>query len=300
MRDAAVSYWDWIAAGERVEIRARLLELARERNAGIRRQIVDGNTAEIEALDNERLIVAREVALVVAQRDARRAALDLSLFLRDRAGNPAVPSDARRPTRLELPEALVDDAGLDADIVRALGRRPEIALLEARIANAEVDVRLAKNQLLPTLNAQGYAAKDLGSGPEALLPVEFGIGAVLEVPIPLRGPRGELRVAKADRTRLSRELQFAKERVQVEVRTAHVEMITARRRAELAGKQAELAERVAEAERARFALGDSTILVVNLREEAAADAAAAEVDAIADYRRSRASYQTTTGDAPHR
>ncbi len=300
LRDAAVSYWDWIAAGERVEIRARLLELAHERDAGIRRQISDGNTAEVEALDNERLIVAREAALVVARRDARRAALDLSLFLRDPAGHPSVPSDARRPTRLEVPEALVDDVGVDEDIARALGRRPEIALLEARLANAELDARLAKNQLLPALNAQSYVAKDLGTGREALLPVEFGVGVALEVPIPLRGPRGELRAARADRKRLSRELQFAKERVEVDVRAAHVEMVTARRRAELVGKQAVLAERVAEAERARFALGDSTILVVNLREEAAADAAAAEVDAIADYRRSRARYQVATGLAPRR
>jgi outer membrane protein, heavy metal efflux system len=298
LRDAAVSYWEWIATGERVEIRAHLLELARDRDAGIRRQIIDGNTAEIEALDNERLIVAREGALVVARRDARRSALDLSLFLRDPAGRPTIPSDARRPTRLELPGALVDDAGLDADIERALTRRPEIALLEARVANAEVDVRLAKNQLLPTLTTQSYLAKDLGQGTEALLPVEVGVGAVFELPVPLRGPRGELRVAKADRTRLVKDLQLAKERVGVEVRTAHLEMTAARRRAELARQQAELAERVAAAERERFSLGDSTILIVNLREEAAADAAAAEVDALADYRKARTRYQTATGIVP--
>jgi hypothetical protein len=42
--------------------------------------------------------------------------------------------------------------------------------------------------------------------------------------------------------------------------------------------RAELAEQLADAERQRFALGDSTILIVNVREDAAADVAAARVE----------------------
>lgn len=75
-------------------------------------------------------------------------------------------------------------------------------------------------------------------------------------------------------------------------------MAAAHRRAEIAARQIELAERLAEAERQRLALGDSTILVVNLREEAAADAAASAIDASADYHKSRARYQVATGRVP--
>lgn len=297
LRDAAVAYWEWIAAGEREEIRARQLELAQARDAGLRRQIADGNAPEIEALDNERLVVGREAALVVARRDLRRAALELSLFLRTAAGDPIVPT-APASTTLELPGPLADDRALEPGIARAIAARPDLALARARLGNADVDVALAKNQLLPRLDTQGWVAKDVGRGVEPITRAELGVAVTLELPVALRTARGELRAARASHGRIARELAFMQDRVAVDVRAAYLEMTTARRRAQLARRQAELAERIAQAERARFALGDSTILVVNLREEGAAEAAAAHVDAITDYRKARVRYQAATGEVP--
>ncbi len=298
LRDAAISYWEWVAANARADIRARQLDLAKARDEGIRRQIADGNTAEVESLDNRRVIATRDVALVAARRDAQKAAFDLSLFLRDAAGAPSPPTDDRRPAELELPPRLAVDVDLDADIAAALRHRPEVAAAEQRRRNAELDARLARNQRLPVLGAQAYVAKDLGEAPPDLSPVELGVGVVFEVPIALRTARGDAQVARADLRRVAHEQRFLAERIAVEVKNAHVEMTAARRRAELAQTQADLAEQLAEAERARFALGDSTILFVNLREEAAADAAASHVDALADYRKARARYQVATGRPP--
>lgn len=298
LRDAAVAYWEWVAAGERVAVRERLYELARERGRGMDRQLRDGNVAEFEALDNQRLILAREAGLVAARRDVRRAAIDLSLFLRDAEGAPREPAGAI--PALAMPPPLIEDVDLQAEIAGALERRPDVAIAEAVLANARVDTELARNAVLPSLTAQAYVAKDLGNGPAALRPAEVAVGVAFEIPLGLRGARGELRSARAELRRLQHELEFVRDRVGVEVRAAHVEMRAARRRAELAGEQAALAETLATAERARLGLGESTILVVNLREEAAADAAVARVDAIAEYRKSRARYQAATGVLPHR
>jgi len=54
----------------------------------------------------------------------------------------------------------------------------------------------------------------------------------------------------------------------------------------LAADETALADRMAEAERRRFQLGASDFIVVNLREESAADARLRELDA--EYRRSAA------------
>lgn len=298
MRDAAVSYWEWVAANARADIRARQLDLAIARDEGIKRQIADGNTAEIEAIDNRRVIATRDVALVAARRDAQKAAFDLSLYLRDGNGAPSVPGDARRPPALELPPRLAVDVDLEADIAAALRQRPEVALIEQRRRNAELDARLARNQRLPSLAAQAYVAKDLGDAPPEISPVELGVGVVFEIPVALRTARGDAQIARADLRRVAHEQRFLAERIAVEVKNAHVEMTAARRRAELAQTQADLAEQLAAAERSRFDLGDSTILFVNLREEAAADAAASHVDALADYRKARARYQVATGRPP--
>lgn len=300
LRDAAAAYWSWVAAGARAGIRARQLELAQARDAGIAQQIAEGNAAAFEALDNQRVIATRALGLVNAEQEQGRAALQLSLFLRDDQGAPRMPSQGPPPLSTSLPPPLTDDAPIEQDIAHALTRRPETLAFDRRLRNAELDVRLAKNQRLPSLTATAFVAKDLGEGDPTLTPVELAVGLGLELPVPLRTARGELKAARSERLRLLREQQFLRERIAVEIRVARLEMVTARRRVELAQRQAELAEQLAAAERDRFALGDSTILVVNLREEAAAEAAASHVDAVADYRRARAGYDVACGRPPRR
>jgi hypothetical protein len=50
-----------------------------------------------------------------------------------------------------------------------------------------------------------------------------------------------------------------------------------------------------EAERTRFEVGDGTLFMLNLREQATLDAAVREALAHADYQRARAAYEYATG-----
>lgn len=175
---------------------------------------------------------------------------------------------------------------------------PDLRIAAARLRSAALDVRLARNGRLPALAVAAYAAKDIGDGPDALRPAELGVGVSLEIAIPLRTARGEIATARAVERRVGHERRFLGERVSVEVGTAFADMVAANKRAAIAARQAALAEEIAAAERARFALGDSNILVVNLREEVAADAAAAAVDAVADHHKARARYDVATGVLP--
>ena len=52
---------------------------------------------------------------------------------------------------------------------------------------------------------------------------------------------------------------------------------------------------LAELERTRFERGDGTLLFVNLREQAAADAALLELEALAEYHRAAADLRAATG-----
>jgi len=48
-REAASTYWDWVASGHRLALREAQLELARARDEGLRRAVAAGNTAQIAA-----------------------------------------------------------------------------------------------------------------------------------------------------------------------------------------------------------------------------------------------------------
>lgn len=56
-----------------------------------------------------------------------------------------------------------------------------------------------------------------------------------------------------------------------------------------------VARKVESGERERFAKGQGTIVILNLRELVAAEAAFAEVDAIAEFYRSLADYRAALG-----
>ena len=72
-------------------------------------------------------------------------------------------------------------------------------------------------------------------------------------------------------------------------------MIAAIRRLEIAVAERGLAERLTVAERERFDLGESSLLLVNLREQAMLEAQAREVDASADAHRAHAAWLAATG-----
>ena len=65
--------------------------------------------------------------------------------------------------------------------------------------------------------------------------------------------------------------------------------------AALAGEQLAAAHELEQAERSRFRLGDSTLLLVNLREQAAADAAAQELEPLGEKQRAQADPRAPAG-----
>ena len=75
---------------------------------------------------------------------------------------------------------------------------------------------------------------------------------------------------RAKLEQLRQKLRFARDRVTVEVRDAVSALSFSLQRLELARAESEVAQRLAEAERERFELGDSTVFMVNLRELSAA------------------------------
>lgn len=296
-REAADAYWTWVAAGQQLDISEGLLELARARQKAVDAQADAGAIEVIKKVDNQRLVLSREAKVVAARQKLDKAAIELSLYYRDVEQRPV------RPTEDQVPPAMPEPAVPSASLLRtgintALERRPELAVLDADRDAAEVEVRLAKNQRNPDASVQTFVAKDFGPGPYELSPVEFGVGFVLSIPIPLRKARGELQSARADLAGLQAKVRGTRDKVEADVRKAHVALVAAHRSWDLARRQADAADTLADAERRRFREGATDLVVVNLRELAVADALTALVDASADFQRAEADFKVAAGLSP--
>lgn len=303
VRLAASEAWiRWAAAAGRLQVARDLLALAEDRDAQIGARVGAGALPALEHLENRRAVLERRQGVVTALRALERSALALGFHWRDQGGVPQVPTPDRAPadwsrlsghatTRMTQEEALQ----------QAMARRPEIARWQALQEAGLVQLRLAENQVAPRVDVSAMGAVDAGLPQANGQPVRIlgepalELGVTFQVPLGQREARGRAEAARADLGALDAEFRQTRDQIRLEVQDA----LSALRRATEARAQAReaaaVAERVAEGERQRFAQGLGTLLLVNLREMAAAQARQSVVDAEAELAVAEAQLLAATG-----
>jgi outer membrane protein TolC len=290
---AARRYWDWVAAGQRQRIAQDILRVAQERDQALREAARLGSIPAIEVTENQRQILQRQSQVVEAERGIQQAAIELSLFYRDSRGRPQLPDADELPDTLP-PTSNLTDQQFNEDMESALRKRPEIARFTAQKQQTEVDIRLAKNDRLPAVDlGMGFTSQN-GAGSSGYSPHEVKASVRFELPYQRRAATGKLRSAEAKYRQYDQREQFARDQVQAEVRDAASAVRAAHNRTLLATEEKKVAEELADAERERFRLGDSTLFTVNLREQAAVDAELRQLQAANDYLRALTVYEQVT------
>ena len=89
---------------------------------------------------------------------------------------------------------------------------------------------------------------------------------------------------------LKQKLSYQKDKILIEAGDALIGLENALKRLSIIKEEVVVAEDLARAEKTRFDLGDSTLLIVNLREQAAAEVGLRLVGAEVDYWVARADY----------
>lgn len=289
LETAAKSYWDWVSAGRKLEVAEALLELAQARIRQVEEAVAAGEVAAIEIVDNQRALLERQAAVVAATRELQNAGFELSMLYRDAQGKPQVVGRERLP---EFPEpAATPPEQVEEDLRIALERRPEIAGTLVEVRQSQAELGLARNQLLPELDFTAQYGRDAGDGSITKRGSEFIAGVTLKSPFQRRKAKGAVAVQEAKLEQLDQKLTFARNRVEVEVRDSVSALDAALQRLELARAELDVSQRLAEAERERFELGDSTLFVVNLRELSAAGARLKVIGALADCHKAEAVYR---------
>ena len=213
------------------------------------------------------------------------------------------PNGAGKTTTLRILATLTEPTsgpvdGYDAAMNKAIARRPDLARLGVQKAQAKIEAELAENQKLPALDVQLSASKDFGNGLASRRPVELEAQVLLDVPIQNRVATGRSDAARALVSRISEQERGAKDRIGADVRDSMSAMDLARARLGIARNEVDVAESLEKAEWSRFNAGDSTLLVVNLREQATFDARLREVDAKLECQRSLVLFRAATADLP--
>lgn len=300
-RDAAHAYWTWVASGLMLDVAERLLGIASARQTQIEGRVRRGAEAEIDLVDNERLILDRQLRLRAAERDFEQATASLSLYLRDPTGRPVLVGRKLLPAMFPR-EAELDPEIIAADLVRALDLHPNVRRLELDLDRIDVDQQLARNDALPRVDVGLVASQDFGDpepgidtvgseSPEPRSDTEVKALLRIELPIQQREARGRLAAARIRISQTERRLTLARERIEVEVRRSIAAIEAAHDQTVMARRNLDLAERLRKGEERKLSLGLSDLIAVNIRELQAASAALLLIEAQSEYFLALADYE---------
>jgi outer membrane protein TolC len=287
--EATGAFWSWTEANRVLQINRDLLDLAVRRLDFVRRRARVGEAAAIDSVEAELSVVSRQGKVAEAVRKAEQAGVKLSVFLWEADGTPAA-FDFAPPPVPSLPT--VTDEAVRAAAERALTRRPELQEIGVKLEQLRVEQRLARERLRPKLLLEAQAvAYDADFGETA--DVKFGLK--IDQPLLFRSARGTVENARVDVLQLDFKRDLTERKVLADVDVAVVALRQAERRVAIAERRVTLARRLQEAEQRRFELGESTLFLVNQREQAFAQAREELVTAQADVLRAYAAYQWSTG-----
>lgn len=300
VRSATIAYYVWIGAGLKLKLTEELYRVAKERDDVIAKQIEAGAAARIVRVDNERLVVSRQIGLVQARRRFLSAGIELSLFLRNRAdATPVIPGIDRLPKA--FPEcSRPDNKELNADIAKAVGARPEMRRYALTLEKARIDLQLADNAMLPDLSVGAQVNQSVtGAREKDIESTEFEGKVELKVPLERRDAKGRVQSARAAISRIELEEKFARDKVAADVRESYAQLNASSEQLERTARNITLANELRQAEIDKFTAGATDLLALQIREQAAFDAMSTDVDARADYFRALANYRAATAaDAP--
>jgi len=278
-RRAIGAYNLWVAAGLRLRIYRDLLALAKERQAGLKRQAQLGARPDIILVENEQNILRRETLVARAEQDLAAAGNALSLFLRDANGAPMQPDPARLPAAFPAP------IPLPADARATLDARPDLRQIDMRLQQATNRLALDQNALKPRLDLKLEASQDIGpigAGGRSRVGTETKVGLSFTVPLQRRVAKGRVDQTMAEIDAIRRRRQQTEEQIINAIDALAIDVRATERLRALADAEYDRATTMAKAEARRFTLGASDFFLVNVREEAAADAGVRRLDA--EYR----------------
>ncbi len=289
---ALQAYWSWVAAGMRVEVIDSILALTKKRQEGLEIRLSRGDVAEIFLTENLQNIARRESQVIKARRELKEAAIALSLFSRNDSGEPSVPDTQ------ELPKYFPDaDAVYDKDeIMAVISAHPQLRKLHQKFLKQQQELALGENALLPQLDLAVEFSDDYGSGSFTRAEEETIASLRISIPLEQNAAKGKIQRAKSQMRRLNREITLQTDELRAQLQEALVVLDAAAENTVITKQQITFAQRMEEAERSRFAQGDSDFFLINIREEALADAKTNHIIAHLEYQLARAAVAVLTMD----
>lgn len=270
--EASQAYFDWIEATNEQGIYQNFLANATIRLQAIQRSVEAGDKAAIDITEARIILETRKLNLEAATLKKRKAALVASNFIWLNDIPMEIQDDVtpKLPTIETLETSLLIEGITNTDAL--LVNHPKLKSLDAKIDGLTVDRALKRNKLLPKLDLQYNFVTQENDQLNRFNNANYKAFVNFSFPLFLRKERGDVKLAKLklndvafERTATSLALQNKIEATQAEILSYEIQTLLI---------DSIVTDNIAlvTAEERKFSLGESSLFLINSREQKLIDA----------------------------
>ncbi len=289
--EAAKAYWDWTLAWHQRNAVDRALNLARIRKDGLVESYFQGDKPAIDTLEAFILVQSRQSDLNDAEIFQVNAGLVLSNFLWGENLTPLEISPALRPVDLDSTSFATVLPPLESFVQQANTNHPLLRWYALKINSLNIDRRLAAEQLKPQLNVEynllgnGF---DFGENPlNDLFLQNYKWGLNFSFPLFLRKERGKLELTRLKIQDAGLELEQKRLEISNKIRQYYLSWENTRKQLELLEGMVNNYRQMLDAELFRFQMGESSIFLINTREQKLLEAQLKRLKFQSDFNKQR-------------
>lgn len=293
LMEAASSYLNWKQNYEEVKLYENYLKNAQNRFTGILQLIEQGDKPRIDSTEAGILVTNRNLNLEESKLKLLKSKLELSNYLWTSDNIPLELGDAIYPESdiKSTVQAILDENNLASNIVE---NHPKIRSLQTKKSILEVEQRVKQNNLLPKIDlSYNYLSEPSYFNNYRFQ--DYKLGVSFSMPLFLRKERAGVKLAalKIQDTEFS--LALEKLQLNNKISAQKQEIASLDKQVKLHQKLVTDFDTMLQAEERLFTIGESSIFLINTRENALVSSQIAKINAENRYFKSVFNLQRTTG-----
>lgn len=262
--EASQSYINWKRSFDEVELYKEYLKNAIIRYNGVTKLIEEGDKPAIDSIEAAITVKTRKLNLENASLKLLKAKLSLSNYLWTEEGTPFELEDFMRPEAV-LDQNLLFALKIDDFQEFSIQNHPNIEALNSKLEILNVETKLAGNSLLPKLDVNyNYLSEPTAFENYRFNDYKFGVN--FSFPLFLRKERANLKLAKIKVAESQFGVNFEQQSLINKIETQKNEIISYRKQIQLVLNLVNNYEQMLSAEERLFQMGESSLFIINSRE----------------------------------
>ncbi len=278
---ATEAYWNWTYTAEAVKVFENAVRLAIQKFNITKESFLQGDKPAIDTLEAATQIQDRQIGLADALVEFNNATLFLSNFLWDEDDNPLKVASDVLPAGLDQ-DYVIDPTFSIAIFLNSPARIPALQSIRLKQNTLDIKERLKREMLKPKLDveynflADGF---DFINPPEeednqfnALVTENYKWGINFSFPLLLRKERASLDLVRIEQMQTQFKYNNKRLDIQNKVNALQQQLETTLNQIELSEAAVGNYQSLLEAENLKFRIGESSIFLLNSREQKLIDA----------------------------